>query len=581
MTTARPAVPIDLDLRDVPFSRFGSYMALSWLEGERFENAGIAPGLWLRNLHGDGDYEVFHVEAVGPDGAATVTSKPQASSDELRLAAEGGNSARVCFDAEEHLRIRLRGIGLRLTLTRGGFNSAVRLGEGRWRINAASACRDYIAVALGGRLAVDAPWGVAGCRRVVVDLLPGDDGTGEFALHQTRGVEPPPDAYPPYEQVREEAVADLEAFARSYPAVDEELAAPAALATYVNWASVVAPAGLSARPAMLMSKNWMAHVWSWDHCFNALALAAEAPEMAWDQFMLPFDRQTPLGQLPDLLNDVHSQYNFVKPPIHGWAYMAMLSANAFFADPDRLAEVYRKLSAWQDWWLNCRNPSGDGLPLYHHGNDSGWDNGTAFDVGFPVKGPDLATFLILQADALAELAGRLGRPTDAQAHRDQAERIFAALIDRLWSGERFLCPHAESGQVCDESRSIIPAMPILLGDRLAEDVRSALVARIRENLTEWGPATEHPASSLYEADGYWRGPIWAPSTYLLIDGLRRCGQVDLAADIAARFCRLCATRGFAENYNALTGAALRDRAYTWSASVFLILAGQARSPEAD
>ena len=43
---------------------------------------------------------------------------------------------------------------------------------------------------------------------------------------------------------------------------------------------------------------------------------------------------------------------------------------------------------------------------------------------------------------------------------------------------------------------------------------------------------------------------------------------------SARYRRLCEQSGFAENFDALTGAALRDRAYTWTASVYLLLARQ-------
>jgi len=42
--------------------------------------------------------------------------------------------------------------------------------------------------------------------------------------------------------------------------------------------------------------------------------------------------------------------------------------------------------------------------------------------------------------------------------------------------------------------------------------------------------------------------------------------------ISRRFCDLCVREGFAENFDALTGQGLCDRAYTWTASVFLILA---------
>jgi hypothetical protein len=63
---------------------------------------------------------------------------------------------------------------------------------------------------------------------------------------------------------------------------------------------------------------------------------------------------------------------------------------------------------------------------------------------------------------------------------------------------------------------------------------------------------------------------------VLVDGLRRAGEKELAADIAGRFCRLCRSGGFAENFDARTGAPLRDRAYTWTSSVFLALADMLR-----
>ena len=46
----------------------------------------------------------------------------------------------------------------------------------------------------------------------------------------------------------------------------------------------------------------------------------------------------------------------------------------------------------------------------------------------------------------------------------------------------------------------------------------------------------------------------------------------LAAEVSKRFRLLCETSGFAENFDAATGAGQRDRAYTWTASSYLILA---------
>ena len=117
-------------------------------------------------------------------------------------------------------------------------------------------------------------------------------------------------------------------------------------------------------------------------------------------------------------------------------------------------------------------------------------------------------------------------------------------------------------------------MPIALGEHLEPDRMTALAGILEERfLTEHGPATEAPDSPRYESDGYWRGPIWAPSTYLIVDGLRRGGRVELARRIAASFCRMAEHKamGQYENFDALTGVGLRAPGYTWTASVFMLL----------
>ena len=58
----------------------------------------------------------------------------------------------------------------------------------------------------------------------------------------------------------------------------------------------------------------------------------------------------------------------------------------------------------------------------------------------------------------------------------------------------------------------------------------------------------------------------------IVQGLADSGEREFATEVARRFCNLCVKSGFAENYNALTGAPLRDPAYSWTASVFLLLA---------
>jgi glycogen debranching enzyme len=123
------------------------------------------------------------------------------------------------------------------------------------------------------------------------------------------------------------------------------------------------------------------------------------------------------------------------------------------------------------------------------------------------------------------------------------------------------------------SASLLDLMPVVLGEHLPREVFDALCTGVATHLTTVGLATEEPGSPYYEPDGYWRGPVWAPATVLIEDGLRRGGAVDLADRVSARFRATCEKSGFAENFDALTGEGLRDRAYTWTAGAYLLLAG--------
>src|SRR6185295_2187576 len=118
-----------------------------------------------------------------------------------------------------------------------------------------------------------------------------------------------------------------------------------------------------------MSKHWMDKVWSWDHCFNALALAAGEPELAWHQFQLPFDHQDDAGALPDSITHSELLYNFGKPPIHGWAWRRLRDLGLPVARQD-LMQAYERMSRWASFWLETRRVPGHELPHYQHGNDS-------------------------------------------------------------------------------------------------------------------------------------------------------------------------------------------------------------------
>jgi glycogen debranching enzyme len=326
---------------------------------------------------------------------------------------------------------------------------------------------------------------------------------------------------------------------------------------------------------MLMSKNWMTAVWSWDHCFNAMALSLKDPQLAWDQLMVPFDNQQPQGALPDQTKTSSIQINFSKPPIHGWTLLWMMH-NSSNIDAAHLEQIYTPLVRWTDWYFTYRNSSHDGLPEYDHGFDLGWDNSTVFQSGIPVETPDLASFLVIQMNALAEIAGKLGKQDDKAKWESRSDELMKRMLSKLWKQDHFVAIRADNGSEID-SQSLLLYLPIVLGKQLPTDVREKLVSGLMKEgryRTANGFATEALTSKDYSDDSYWRGPIWAPATMILAEGLDSAGEHALAHQLREDFCRMAQEHGMSENFNAVTGEGLRDPAYTWTSSVYLIFAHQ-------
>jgi glycogen debranching enzyme len=176
-------------------------------------------------------------------------------------------------------------------------------------------------------------------------------------------------------------------------------------------------------------------------------------------------------------------------------------------------------------------------------------------------------------EVLGELAAELGIPAEAKQWSAESAALLECALAQCFTAQGTPLVRDFGGNVV-ENRSLLPYVAVILGRRLPDHIREHVVAVLKsdEFLTDWGYATESPHSPCYDSDGYWRGPIWAPSTMLILDGLADLGETALTKTVAERFSKLVQKSGCAENFDALTGAGLRDRAYTWTASAFLAMA---------
>ncbi|MCC5840600.1 MAG: hypothetical protein JJT96_10790 [Opitutales bacterium] len=553
------------DLRFEPFSRRGSYLNFRRFDDTTYPDEG-RQGLFLRHCHGArflspwlARITVNGVEPLSQWDEAVLTLSPP----------NGGGHVEIAFDGTESLRLRGQGCALELEFETAPGASMYPTRCGAWEVNTRACRRKVLLRAMVGELKTETDWHGEASKRMVARFTTdqGDAWEGVLDYFDSTWIPRDPRSF---DVCAAEVRADFASFVEALPMASDEFAASKRRAAYVNWSAIVEPCGQFRRPAMLMSKNYMSNVWSWDHAFNAMAHMAGDPALAWDQMLLMADRQNEHGAFPDAQNDVHEHFNFCKPPIHGWAVGLLRASNPGFFTPSRVRETIAWLEPWTRWWMNHRLWEDGGLPLYLHGNDSGWDNSTFFLRGVPVFTPDLPAFLALQCRELAHLHHLLGHRADEIRWATEADRLQNLLLKTLWDGERFFALRLP-GKEQVSADTLIEAIPLVLGSALPLEVRDRVILRLKRYLTPFGLATEHPQSPHYTPDGYWRGPIWAPPTLLIIDGLQRSGEGTLAKEIALRYLRLCTRSGFAENFDALTGAPLRDKAYTWTSSVFLIL----------
>lgn len=236
-------------------------------------------------------------------------------------------------------------------------------------------------------------------------------------------------------------------------------------------------------------------------------------------------------------------------------------------------EVYTKVSNFTMFWYEHRATAHSAIPYYTHGNDSGWDNSTAFDRQTVCVAPDLAGLLVVQCDFLAKLAKHLHEEESQWA--ELRDKTLKGLVDELWNEKegQFMFKDALDGSTWT-STTLLKFLPLVASNHLSKDKVDRMADGLEAHLSEWGLATEQLDSEHYESDGYWRGPIWAPPTIMIESSLRSAGKTKLADTIAERYIKLCEKSGFAENYDAVTGAGNRDLSYTWAASAYLVIRRQ-------
>ena len=334
----------------------------------------------------------------------------------------------------------------------------------------------------------------------------------------------------------------------------------------------------------------------------------------------------------------------VQPPVHALAaWLVHLADPGLSRSRSFLAQVYPKLAAWHRYLLERRDLGGAGLVSVVHPWEQGMDNspcwdaplariapapahtfqradldhGTAgdrptdLDYGryvrlaldyrnggyadgggeFAVEDPAFNALLIVSEHALARIAVELG--ADGTTHDAHAERLTAALVERLWDPAEgmFFCRDVRGGVVGGgggsgagpiRERGAAGLVPLIL-PALPPDVAAALVRTLGGPHFELGGAARLvPSYDLtghaFDPHRYWRGPAWFNVNWLLERGLRLHGEQTAADALRASMLVTAEESGFAEYVDPYTGEACGARGFSWTAALTLDLLGEPLGP---
>ncbi len=427
---------------------------------------------------------------------------------------------------------------------------------------------------LAGELSMDAPWNgetqtTPSFRGV---LEPDADGSFLLAVDESVYAGRLRPVYPIYADALADVTADWESFLSRIPPVDRPLENARIEAAWNLWAFLLNPSGYVRHPHIMMAASSIASSWQMSH--NAAALRGDLP-LAMDLLSNMFDWISPVGQLPDMVDDGQCVAQAIHPPTQGWSLLWIAQKHDLGKEVPRetLEFLYDGFSRWADWFFLARDDDHDGLPQYDNGDEIGFDDCSPFEFHTTLETPDLSCYLVLIYDALSLLAEALGKPEARDDWTRRADALTKRLIDAFWNGKRFvaLTNGAHEPVATD---SLVFYLPFVLGKRLPQEIIDQMTDDLLvegDFLTPAGLCVEKLESDFFRLSGMSRGWVLPPSNLLILTGMYNAGKTEEAKMIARRYCDACAKWGISMLLDPIRGTP-NGFACSWSANTFLVLA---------
>ncbi len=208
--------------------------------------------------------------------------------------------------------------------------------------------------------------------------------------------------------------------------------------------------------------------------------------------------------------------------------------------------------------------------LLEHFKALGYDSGKLYHASpFRVASASFNAILHRANRDLLALSETFETPDEAEI-RGWLDRSVTAL-ESLWDEtDRFYYSRDLLSGEAIRLRTFEGFMPLYAGTASQERAD-----RLAETAGDWGervryllPSTD-PSEESFEARRYWRGPVWLNVNWMLEQGFRAYGQVDVADRLRGDGLELARTSGMWEYFEPHTGEGLGGHTFAWSAALVL------------
>jgi hypothetical protein len=310
----------------------------------------------------------------------------------------------------------------------------------------------------------------------------------------------------------------------------------------------------------------------WDTCFQAKVATLADIELAQSDLRLFLsDRwQTSTGHVPNVEWDMGGE----TPPLFAWAAWQVYQTGG---DRAFLERMFPRLELHYQYANRGFDLDRDRLCA---GGFMGMDN-LPRPVGADVEQVDTSGWMAFFAQHLALIARELGDEDKAALYEQDCADIAERINEQLWNAEDgFYYDRERDGQY--QLKSYAGLIPLIAG--VPDDARTQrLLSHLRDPngfWSEFGIRSMSKSEELYEP-GYstsgwknsnWRGPVWMPINYLLVQALED-HDPELAEQLRLNLIRTVTRqwetdRHFYEYYDAETGEGLgADHQTGWTALV--------------